>query len=439
MSQDTKNSGRRENVTRPLLTQAYVERIARPRRGYAFQWDRTLTGLGVRISERGEKVWVVDYTVGIKRHRVTLGIYPEFDEQAARARANEVRAAARKGEQLPDFAPRERRTGAVSYGPATLGERCEEWLATKRDEGKATVETDEKAIRNYILKYLGGGSRLMSAVKPEHVEAMHRAITKGGVYGNPAPVRANRVLSLATAIFNRAWRRGVIPSNPCLDVKKNFEQPREKNLKKAQALALREAIEAYADPVVRDAILLVMACGTRKSETLMAEFDEFRPLDDADPDEGDDMSLWWHIPASHAKARKDHLVPLNAAALEVLERRLAARVDDCPYLFPSYGDTGHLVAVRKAWRLICQTAGVEDFHVHDLRHYFTASARRAGVPDTVIRDLLGHASVNMTAQYGRGDVNHSGLKEASERIAARLPRKAALMTGSDDDGSVALC
>jgi hypothetical protein len=44
-------------------------------------------------------------------------------------------------------------------------------------------------------------------------------------------------------------------------------------------------------------------------------------------------------------------------------------------------------------------AGIEDFHLHDLRHTRAAWLAQAGVPLAQIRDLLGHSTIKVTERY----------------------------------------
>jgi len=63
--------------------------LKKPRKGYAFYWDREIVGLGVRISAAtNERVWVVGLRdrrpPPTRRHRV-------MGDRAARDRASQIR------------------------------------------------------------------------------------------------------------------------------------------------------------------------------------------------------------------------------------------------------------------------------------------------------------------------------------------------------------
>jgi integrase len=62
-----------------------------------------------------------------------------------------------------------------------------------------------------------------------------------------------------------------------------------------------------------------------------------------------------------------------------------------------------------------RTAGIKDFHWHDLRHTFASRLRQAGVPLGNIAELLGHKGLAMTKRYAHLSI--SNLHEAVSRIA----------------------
>lgn len=96
-------------------------------------------------------------------------------------------------------------------------------------------------------------------------------------------------------------------------------------------------------------------------------------------------------------------VPLNATALDAL-RSLPVRLDG--KLFPFKDDA----AVSRAFRRACERAGIEDCHLHDLRHTFASHHAAGGANQTHLQALLRHRDTRMTMRY-------SHLTNAHLRVA----------------------
>lgn len=61
-------------------------------------WDTKVTGLGLRISPKGKRVFVLDYYAGLEHRRPKIGQFPAMTVEAARNRAMEIKAQVAKGE-----------------------------------------------------------------------------------------------------------------------------------------------------------------------------------------------------------------------------------------------------------------------------------------------------------------------------------------------------
>ena len=92
-------------------------------------------------------------------------------------------------------------------------------------------------------------------------------------------------------------------------------------------------------------------------------------------------------------------------ARPVLVRRLHLRNDVCPetpWVFfhvtaASRFKVGDRIKdVKKSFQTACRRAGIEDFHIHDLRHTFASWLVMNGVPLFEVSKLLRHSSIQMT-------------------------------------------
>src|SRR5579872_4173567 len=81
----------------PKLTKRVVD-AAETREGDYFIWDVDLAGFGLRVLPSGRKGYIVQYRVGRRSRRISLGSVTALTCEQARKRAITVLAAARNGE-----------------------------------------------------------------------------------------------------------------------------------------------------------------------------------------------------------------------------------------------------------------------------------------------------------------------------------------------------
>lgn len=122
--------------------------------------------------------------------------------------------------------------------------------------------------------------------------------------------------------------------------------------------------------------------------------------------------LW--VAAHDHKNGRPHSVPLNQAAMEVLERRQGEH----PTRVFTY--EGHpIVQVNtKAWRNALGRANIHDFRWHDLRHTFATWHREAGTPTHELQRLGGWKTQSMVERYAH--VAPEGLQLAAVRLDVLL-------------------
>lgn len=107
------------------------------------------------------------------------------------------------------------------------------------------------------------------------------------------------------------------------------------------------------------------------------------------------------------KGDKERLVPLNQAAKDAMAAYKTARDEAglaaSRWLFPSFGDSGHLTRQHFARDLKALAAGAglrtEAISPHVLRHAFASHLLQNGADLRVVQTLLGHADISTTQIY----------------------------------------
>jgi integrase len=214
----------------------------------------------------------------------------------------------------------------------------------------------------------------------------------------PATVRYE--LMVVSALLARARRWSLCGTNPVALVDL---PPVENVIVRYVTADEQQRLLAAAKEPLRTAILVAVHSGLREGEQRRLTWDDFRL------DEG-------VVIVRHTKSRRDRAVPMNAT----LKTAFAAirRTPNCPYVFAN-PKTGQPMSRfnNTAWRSLLRRCGVRNLRWHDLRHSFASSLAQAGTPMLVIKELLGHSSLQVTGRYAH--LSPDNLREAVQRLDTR--------------------
>ena len=242
----------------------------------------------------GAKSFFVNYRIDGREKRLTIGSYPDWSAEAARAEAKGLRRRIDLGED-PARERKERREAPTVHDLAVRYR--EEHLPKKADSSQVN---DWQMIEREILPAIG--DRRVADVHEGDIESLHRGITERG-----RAVRANRVLAVASKMFSLALRRwegeeapwrDQAQGNPCKGIARNHEEGHERFFSPAELAALGDALAAYGQTPASDCLRFIMLTGCRPGEAMHATWDQF----ETEPG-------FWVKPSSHTKQRKLHRVP----------------------------------------------------------------------------------------------------------------------------------
>ena len=100
------------------------------------------------------------------------------------------------------------------------------------------------------------------------------------------------------------------------------------------------------------------------------------------------------------KGGREDFVPIEDEPLRCIKDYIESREANGRYVFPGKEDKP--MAPRTAQSIIkdlCRRAGLEDVHVHSLRHTVGYQLRKLGASERDIQDVLGHQNIATTAIY----------------------------------------
>jgi integrase/recombinase XerD len=107
------------------------------------------------------------------------------------------------------------------------------------------------------------------------------------------------------------------------------------------------------------------------------------------------------------KGGKERLVPLSQIARRTMREYLSlceeTAAAESRWLFPSFGDSGHVTRqhVARELKALATSAGIEarKMSPHVLRHAFASHLLANGADLRIVQALLGHADVSTTQIY----------------------------------------
>ncbi len=424
----------------PRITKRLVEAAEVRDKDYII-CDDELPGFAVRVLPSGKRYYLVQYRIGARYRRMSLGMHGVLTAEKARNKAFKMLAAVKDGEDPAGERQESRKTITI----AELAERFDREHISVRLKA-STAREYRRNLRRFIVPALG---RLkVTDVTRADIARFHHDLRH-------IPYQANRNLEVISKMLNLAELWGLRPdgSNPRRRIKKYPEEKRERFLRHAELAALGEALaraeeEGIEDPYAIAAIQLLIFTGCRLSEIMTLRWEHVdmhgRGLCLPDSKTGARVvhlgapalevlaSLErqpenpWVICGRNPRARRTDLQPpwqrirkratvrLWARAQGSAAADLVQRLERDLGREPGYDEC--LAAARK--RKLGLPGGLTDVRIHDLRHSFASGAVALGESLPMIGKLLGHTQVQTTARYAH--LAADPVKASAERVSSSI-------------------
>jgi integrase/recombinase XerD len=292
---------------------------------------------------------------------------------------------------------------------ATLIELFLDMLAAERGAGINTLSAYSRDLADFAT-HLGAGGRTIANAATQDLRGYLQALAARGF----APASSARRLSAVRQLYRFLYAEGHRRDDPAAII----EGPRRgRSLPKVLSIAEVDRLLAAAraaripgQPVAEALRALRLTCllellyatGLRVSELV------------ALPASAAERSA--RMLVVRGKGDKERLVPLNDAAKSAMAdyRALLAQADDktgavksgasrSKWLFPSFGESGHLTRQHFArdLKILAGGAGLRPAQVspHVLRHAFASHLLHNGADLRIVQTLLGHADISTTQIY----------------------------------------
>jgi integrase len=324
-------------------------------------WDDELGGFGLRLREGGSRNWVVQYDLGGKTRRVTLGPTTLLDIGAARAKAKNLLAQVRLGGD-PAADKRTRRAQTAE----TFGALLPRYLIVQ-----------QRAVRSSSFKQTERRlTKLASSLHPLPVATIDRRTLSSllsSVADTNGPTAAANLHSSLSGYFRWLIGEGLLDANPMLHANKPRPGPaRDRVLTEDELRALWAAL---GDDDYGDIVRLLVYTAARRSEIGDLSWDEVN-FDRATID----------LPAARMKNGKPHVIPLSEPALAILRKRQRNGRDHV------FGQRGFQDWSRSRAALDKSIGDQRtNFTLHDLRRTCSTIAHdKLGIPPHIVERVLAH-------------------------------------------------
>ncbi len=360
------------------------------------------TGLGVRVTPRGEKSWAFMYRFDRKQKRMTLGAYPAMSlSRAHRALAeakDKLRNGIDPGAELAEAREAERNAETVAELAAEYIERHAK-PNIKPDGVKECV----RVLTREVLPYIGK-LKVRDITRRDLITILDRIADRG------SPVMMNRVATLLTGVFRFARDRGLRDDNPASEMRRQKEKARERVLTMEEINALwREMDRMKGWSVLPLSIKLMHATGQRRGEVVGMRWDEIE-------------ENIWRLPGERTKNGRENIIPLPPFVLGIIseiENHPVRQRDNntSPYLFPAHAPGEHISGqAASKWVIHYRDSlGINDGTLHDLRRTFATTHGDIGTAPEIISALLNHTPSTITARV----YNRAAMIEPRQRAMER--------------------
>lgn len=267
---------------------------------------------------------------------------------------------------------------------------------------KRTWKRDEEIFDRHLKPQFG--HRKLNAITRAQIQAFHTGMKAEGLAG----ATCDHPIKLLRRCLNLTVEWGMIDKNPAAGFKLFNEDNKVENyLDEDQLQRLLKVLRTDKNRTVCNIALWLLSTGARLNEALQARWDLV-----------DKANRVWRISAATSKSKRVRSVPLNDAAIEVLNS--LDTKDKFDYLFINRKTKKPYTTVHKVWERLRIQAGLPHLRVHDLRHSYASFLVNSGRSLYEVQQILGHSQPQVTQRYSH--LSTKTLQDAASAASAVITR-----------------
>ncbi len=351
-------------------------------------------GLYVYVSTAGGLTFRYDYRFNGRRETLTIGKYGPGGLNLADAREALVKAKKLISQGVSPALEKKREKTRLKNAN-TFGEFALRYIA-EEDFAESTralrLATYERELANDF------GRKLMTEITPEDIRNHCEAIRDRG-----APSTAIFTRDLFNATYKYAISKGLYIANPAELVTNSSIakfKARERSLSPKEIhLFFKSLDQTEKYLTLRKAVLLILYTMVRKSELILATWDEI-----------DFKNNVWTIPAERMKARRAHNVYLSRQVIEILTA-FKVFCENSKFVLPSRTSKFKPISSSSLNRVVNETVDmmnkegieIDPFTIHDLRRTASTLLNEHGFNMDWIEKSLAHEQQGVRAVYNKAE------------------------------------
>ena len=355
------------------LTKPSIERLALPPgKSEAIFFDDDVPGFGLRLRAGGSRTFIVQYALGGRQRRMTIGAAKILDAPKARQTARNLLAKVRLGHD--PAADRAEARGRAS--DEVFGDVVGRFLARQERRLRPRSYVD---VKRYLEQYW----KPLHSIHLARISRATVAARLGKIADEHGPVSADRARAALSSFFAWAIGEGLCDTNPVIGTNKHFDGAKSRD----RVLADRELAiiwHALPDSDYGEIVKLLILTGQRREEIGALR----RP-------EVDLEETVITLPPDRTKNGRPHEVPLSKLALAIVKSRPPRAGRD--FLFgdgPRNGSDrqGGFQGWSKSKAALDKQAVIGPWRLHDVRRTVATRMAELGVQPHVIEAVLNHIS-----------------------------------------------
>jgi integrase len=350
-----------ESVARLKLQDGKSERL---------EFDKDLPGFGIRLRGGGKRTWIVQYRLGTKQRRLTLGSLATIDATEARRRAKSALANVHLGRD-----PQMQKVETRAQAAVTLGSIVEQYLPRAKRKLKPRSYAEVERHLNVHWKPVSE----MALAKMGRADVATRL---NAIASHNGPFAANRARAALSALFSWAIGEGIADANPVMGTNKATDEVSRDRVLSDEELRLiwQQAGDGDYGAIVR----LLILTGQRREEVGGMLWRELK----------DDL---WTIGSDRTKNGFPHEVPLGSESLAILshirkrdERELVFGSRDGPFSGWSKAKAALDGRLKES---LGKNAKLKPWRLHDIRRTLATRLNDLGIaPPHIVEAILNHTS-----------------------------------------------